>query len=117
MANFSAADSARERAVVKGTNAKFNLAWDCYKTYLKSIGIKTDWYLDYFSRDKKHKILGTFCHAFQEGGLQSKSVRPNKSEPVRATLGNVSQAFKLANRPDPKLDGDGKFAFILQRHL
>jgi hypothetical protein len=38
-------------------------------------------------------------------------------ESVRAALDNVSQAFKLANRPDPRLDGDGKLALILQRQL
>jgi len=29
----------------------------------------------------------------------------------------VAQTFKLANRPDPRLDADGKFAFLLQRQL
>jgi hypothetical protein len=49
--------------------------------------------------------------------IHSKSVRTNKSESVRAALDNVSQAFKLAARPDPRLNVDGKFAFILQRQL
>ncbi|MFN9981084.1 MAG: hypothetical protein ACK53Y_14255, partial [bacterium] len=29
----------------------------------------------------------------------------------------MAQAFKLAVQPDPRLDGDGKLAFILQRQL
>jgi len=117
LAVLAAAESSRKGAVAEGTQAKFNLAWKRYRSYLISIGISKDWYLDKFSRDKKHKILGAFCNAVQEGRLHSKSLRTNKSESVRAALDNVSQAFKLANRPDPRLDGDGKLAFILQRQL
>jgi hypothetical protein len=29
----------------------------------------------------------------------------------------VAQAYKLADRLDPRLDADGKFAFILQRQM
>lgn len=29
----------------------------------------------------------------------------------------VAQTFKLANRPDPRLDADGKLAFLRQRQL
>jgi len=117
MADLYAAKSTRKGAVVESTNAKFSLAWKRYKTYLVSIGISNDWYLDKFSRDKKHKILGAFCHAVREGRLHSKTVRPNKSESVRAALDNVAQAYKLAGRADPRLDQDKKFAFILQRQL
>jgi len=103
--------------VVEGTHAKFNLAWKRYKSYLISIGINGDWYLDNFPKERKHKILGAFCNAIREGRLHSRRIRTCKSESVRSALDNVSQAFKLANRPDPRLDGDGKFALILQRQL
>jgi hypothetical protein len=117
LADLLAAESTRKGAVVEGTNAKFSLAWKRYKTYLNSIGITHDCYLDNFSRDKTHKILGAFCQAIREGRLHSKSRRTHKSDSVRSALDNVSQAFKLAARPDPRLDRDGKFAFILQRQL
>ena len=117
MADIDAAESARKGVVVEGTNARFSLAWKRYKSYLVSIGISGNWYLENFSRDKKHKILGAFCHAVREGRLHSKQIRTNKSESVRAALDNVAQAYKLAGRADPRLDQDGKFAFILQRQL
>ena len=117
MTDLIAAESTRKGAVVEGTNAKFALAWKRYKSYLISIRINNDWYLDNFSREKKIRLLGAFCNAIREGRLHSKSFRTNKSESVRATLDNVSQAFKLAGRNDPRLDRDGKFAFILQRQL
>jgi len=69
MADLHAAESSRKRAVVKGTTAKFSLAWKRYKTYLQLIGINRGWYLDNFSRDKRLKILGAFCHAIREGRL------------------------------------------------
>ena len=117
MADLHAAESSRKGAVVEGTHAKFNLAWKRYKSYLTSIGINGDWYLDHFSKDKKHKILSAFCNAIREGRLLTRTVRTNKAKSVRAALDNVSQAFKLANRPEPHLDGDGKLALILQRQL
>jgi len=117
MADLHAAESSRKRAVVKGTTAKFSLAWKRYKTYLQLIGINRGWYLDNFSRDKRLKILGAVCHAIREGRFYSMSLKTNKTESVRTALDNVSQAFKLADRPDPRLDRDGKFAFVLQRQL
>jgi hypothetical protein len=62
LADLSAAESSRKGAVVEGTQTKFNLAWKRYKSYLISIGITKDWYLEKFSRDKKHKILGAFSN-------------------------------------------------------
>jgi len=50
----------------------------------------------------------------REGRFCSNSSQQVKSESVRASLDHVAQAFKLANRPDPRLDSDGKFAFFLQ---
>jgi len=117
MTDLIAAESTRKGAVVEGTNAKFALAWKHYKSYLISIGINNNWYLNNFSREKKIRLLGAFCNVIREGQLHSKSLRTNKSESVRAILDNVSQAFKLAGRSDPRLDRDGKFAFVLQRQL
>jgi hypothetical protein len=101
-------------AVVETTDAKQALAWSRYKLYLSSIGIPKDWYLDSFDRYQRHKILSAFCNAIREGRLLTKQHKPNKATSVRAALDHVAQAYKLANRPDPRLDGDGKFAFILQ---
>jgi hypothetical protein len=56
MADIDAVKSTRKGAVVEGTNAKFSLAWKRYKSYLVSIGILENWYLDNFSKDKKHKF-------------------------------------------------------------
>ena len=67
MADLIATESTRKGAVVEGTNAKFALAWKRYKSYLISIRINNDWYLDNFSREKKIRLMGAFCNAIREG--------------------------------------------------
>lgn len=106
-----------QRAVVQGTNEKQTLAWRRYQQYLLSIGIKSDWFLDGFNRHQKHRILGAFIAALHEGRFCTKKGTAPKSKTIRATLDCVAQTFKLANRTDPRLDADTKFAFILHRQL
>jgi len=117
LADLSAAQSAAKGAVVEGTSAKQAHAWDRYKLYLLSIGMTDNWYLDNFSRGAKHKILSAFSHAIRESRFGHGRSRNIKAESVRATLDGVVQAYKLADRADPRLDADGKFAFVLQRQL
>jgi hypothetical protein len=74
-------------------------------------------YLDNFTRGNKHKLLSAFAQAIREGRFCSKKSKNIKAESVRATLDHVAQAYKLGDRPDPRLDADGKFAYILQRQL
>ncbi len=104
--------------MVQGTNAKQTRAWNRYKSYLVSIGISNDWYLDAFTIGQKHRILSSFAHTIREGRFSN----PNhnsaiKSETVRATLDCMAQTYKLADRADPRLDTDKRFAFILQCNL
>jgi hypothetical protein len=103
--------------VVKGTNAKQIRAWNRYRQYLLSIGLEGDLYLDELSRGTKHKILSAFAQAVREGRFSPRHFKNIKSESVHATLDCVAQTYKLADRADPRLDKDGKLAFILQRQL
>jgi hypothetical protein len=50
LADLSAAESAAKGAVVEGTNVKQVRSWGRFQTYLLSIGIRNDEYLDNFSR-------------------------------------------------------------------
>ena len=116
MADIATAESAIQGAVVETTHSKQALAWSRYKTYLQSIGIIEDWYLDNFTKHQKHKILSAFGTAIRDGRF-SKQNKPNKSGSVRSAIDHVAQTYKLAHRPDPRLDTDAKFAFILQRQI
>jgi hypothetical protein len=100
--------------VVKGTSEKQLRAWKRFQSYLQSIGIINDPYLEGFDRGQRHKILCAFGQYIRESGFSGKTTKLLKSESVRSALDCVAQAFKLAAHADPRLDIDGKFAFILQ---
>jgi hypothetical protein len=92
-------------SVVQGANAKQALAWTRYKSCLSSIGLSHDWFLDSFTSCQKNHILSAYAHAHHEGRLSfSKTHNTFKSESARATLDCVAQTYKLAERPDPRLD-------------
>jgi hypothetical protein len=103
--------------VVKGTNQKQLRAWNRYKEYLISIGIQNDPYLETFDRGQRHKILSAFAQSIREGRFGSQPPKLLKADSVRATLDCVAQTYRLANRADPRLDADGKLAFLLQPQL
>jgi hypothetical protein len=68
-------------------------------------------------RGQRHKILSAFGQFIREGRFNSGVPKLLKADSVRAALDCMAQAFKLAVRPDPRLNTDGKLAFILQRQL
>jgi hypothetical protein len=104
--------------MVEGTNMKQVRAWTRFQAYLQSIGLLSDPYLNNFSRNQKIKILSAFAQSIREGQYCTKRHnKPIKSESVRASLDCVAQTFKLADRPDPRLDREKKLAFLLQRQL
>jgi hypothetical protein len=104
-------------AVVQVTNVKKSCAWSRYNEYLLSIGCNQDPFLESFSQAHCHRILAAFAHAVQEGLFSSKRHPTLKSDSLHATLDCVAQTFKLADKPDLRLDGEHKLAFILQCQL
>jgi len=114
MADLLATESAMQDAVVEGSNAKQARAWLRFNLYLTWIGYQHDPILESLSRAQCHRILAAFAHAVWEGRYSTKNHPKLKSESVRATL---AQTFKLADKPDPRLDRENKFAFILQCQL
>ena len=107
MADLHAANFAVQGAVVKGTNTKHTRTWNRYKSYLASIGIQDNWFLDFFSIGLKHRILSAFAHAIREGRFcNAKHHSTVKSVTVRATLDCMAQTYKLADWTDPRLDLD-----------
>jgi hypothetical protein len=117
MADLLASQSAIKSAVVSGTNQKQTLAWSRYITYLQSIGIKNDEFLEQFNNAQRHRILGAFANAIRSNWFNPSKSDPNKSEHCKSTIKCVAQTYRLAGRPDPTLDTDGKFAFFLQRQF
>jgi hypothetical protein len=113
LVDLLAVESAMQEAVVERTNAMQAHAWFRYTNYLTSIGCLQDPFLDNFSRAQRHRILAACAHAIRGGRFGSKNHPILKSEFIRATLDCVAQTFKLADKPDPRLDRENEFAFTL----
>jgi len=93
-------------------------AWVSFQRYLNSIGVIQDPFLDQFSSVQRTKILSAFAHAIWEGRFcDGPSIKTVKSKSIRAALDGVSQIYKLADRPDPRLDGNGRLTLLLQKQL
>lgn len=67
MAEYIAAKSAIQNAVVKGTNVKQTRAWLRFTNYLSSIGCQDDPFLENFTRTQRNRILAAFAHSVREG--------------------------------------------------
>jgi hypothetical protein len=66
VADCVAAQIARERAVEQGTHMKQDRVWQRWKEYTRSIGIKEDLFLENFSSEHRHIIIGVFAMAVRE---------------------------------------------------
>jgi hypothetical protein len=117
MADLLASQSTIESAVVSGTHSKQDLGWQRYIFYIQSIWINDDIYLDQFIRYQQHKILGAFTNAIRTNWFNPRKTSNNKSEFCKSTIKCMAQAYQMAGQPDPTLDPDGKFAFILSRQF
>ncbi len=111
---MSAAETATRNAVEPGTSSKQTLAWERYIRYIKSISIDSDPFLNGFTKFQRIKILGAFAYAIREGRFHHHRANCIKSESCQATIDCMAQTFCMANRPDPRLDKDGKSSFLLQ---
>ena len=116
MADINAASTATTAGVEPGTHSKQALAWARYKLYLKSIAIQDDDFLEQFTIFQRNKILGAFAHALRDGRFY-KNKQSVKAETIRAAIDSVAQTYRMANRPDPRLDQDGRPSFLLLRQL
>jgi hypothetical protein len=117
MADLHAAESATKGAVESGTNSKQTLAWTRFQQYIKHNKILEDPFLDKFDRYQQIKIISAFAHAIREGRFNNRRNSTLKSESCQATIDCMAQTFCLANRPDPRLDEDGKPSLFLHRQL
>ena len=58
--------------------------------------------------------MSAFAQAMQEATYSSGNYKHLVEGTINSTLSYVAQAFRSNNRPDPRLDVDGKMCFILQ---
>ena len=82
-----------------------------------SIGIKNDDFLDNFSREQRHSLIRAFALAVREARFLRSTHDPLVASTVSGTIQYLCSTFRENGYPNPTLDEDGQFAFILQREL
>ena len=76
LADLSAAEVTRERAVTGETHEDQDRAWQRWSTYLDSIGIVNNEFLDGFTRQQQNLFVGAFAMALHEGQFSGRAHGP-----------------------------------------
>ena len=103
--------------VQQGTHEKQHRAWRQWKEYLGSIGIKSNDFLENFSREQRHSLIRAFALAVREARFLISAHDPLVASTVSGTIQCLCMTVKENGYPNLTLDKDGQFAFILQREL
>jgi hypothetical protein len=115
-----AAKTAQAAATTSTTTEKHERSISRWRSFLSSIGLQHDFFLDNFSASKKHQILSAFMEAIRSNRFsRNQKNRPTniKAESCSAAMGHLAQAFTAADRPDPRFTRDGKLAVILRQQI
>jgi hypothetical protein len=111
---ISTAADARQNATVQATKSKRTSAFKTWQTFLNRVGLTESLYLDGFNSFQRNIIFSAFAQAIRTSAFSSRNNRDLVEGTVQSTLSYVAQAFGANNRPDPRLDTDGKTCFMLQ---
>jgi hypothetical protein len=117
VADCIAASIAREQAVERGTHEKQTRVWKRWQEYTKSIRIRDDDYLEFFSREDRHILIGAFALALREARFSKLPHEQLAAGTVRDSIQYFCTTFRENGHPNPTFDKDGKLAFILQREF
>jgi hypothetical protein len=116
VADLAASAVARSKAVTESTSEKSTAAWFRWKSYLRQIDIE-DIFLCSFSPEDRWDVLAGFCSALRDGRFQRGKRKGMVQGSISDSLGAVAQTFLIHKHDDPRLDRQGKTAFILLRTL
>ena len=106
----------RTKSVTAGTNQKTSTAWHRWTSYLSSIGIADDNFLESFSVNQHLQIVLAFAAAVRSARF-SPGFTQLKEGSVHSTIDYVAQVFRANNRRDPRLDSSDLKTFLLSRLL
>ena len=109
-----AAIDARDDAVRRGTSAKQVRAWSGWQKILQSIDMNNDEYMDNLRPTQRVYIISAFAHTVRSAEYSKSKISRLGEESVRNSVDHVAQTFRCSQRPDPRLDTDGKPSRLLQ---
>ena len=120
---LNAAASARQAASVQATHDNRDRSWGRFLEFLDHIGLDNDPFLDSFTRWQRNILISAFAQFLREKlfspsdnrGSQTSDGKPLGAGTIASALSDLAQAFRAANRPDPRLDEDLKTCFLIQQ--
>ena len=113
MADLSAVETTRQRAVQGNTHENQARAWRRWTEYCHSIGLR-DTYLDNFDRHQRIKLMGAFAMAMREGRFSGDYGQLAEGT-VRSAISYVVSTFRENGRPNPTKDEDMELGWLLHR--
>jgi hypothetical protein len=90
-------------------------AWRRWVEYCHSIGITTDFYLDFLEKPDRIKIVGAFSVALREGCFSRSAHETLAESTILGAVSYVASTFRDNDRPNPTRDEDGELGRLLSR--
>ncbi len=116
MADFTASETARARAVQRGTHADHARSWSRWTDYCTSIGLGNDLFLKSLDREQRTYIIGASGVTIRENHFSTrKNAATLASSSVTSTISHVAAAFKRNGLQNPTHNDKGNLAWILAR--
>ena len=96
------------------TKSKRICAWDKWCKFLRSIGLRSDVFLDELSCWRIRIVLVSFAQIVRRAEFSQGPKKRLVAETVRDTVGHLSQAFKADLIDDPRRNPYGSLSFLLE---
>lgn len=109
-----AAERTRATGLQANSQEKHSRAFLRWQTFLSSIGIHGDPFLDDLLPHQRTRVVGAFAHAVRSAEFSPNRNTPLAASTVRDTISALSAAFTAHDRDDPVLNTQGKTHRILQ---
>ena len=110
------AETSRDDAVTSGTHKKQSLVWTRWSLFLSQHGLAGDIYLDQSPPLSRVLLLGAFAEQVRQGYYNKGGKQGTKSlmaDTAKGYVERVAAAFIDAERPDPRLDINGRPSHLL----
>jgi hypothetical protein len=104
-----------ENVVRKKQQEDQDRVWRRWVEYCHSIGITTDFYLDFLEKPHRIKIIGAHAVALQEGCVSRPSHETLAESTIRGAVSYIALTFRANDQPNPTRDEDGELGRLLSR--
>ena len=109
------------QGVQLSTHEKRTFHWELWLRFLRYIELDHDPFLDSIEPWCKPRLGVAFAKAYRAGQFDTKGKNAVDKQiaggTVDTALGNVAATFRLNNRPDPFIDSNGSWHYLLQNQV